>query len=492
MNERGDMALKLYNTLTRKKEEFIPIKEGEVGMYTCGPTVYDHAHIGNFRAYVFEDVLKRYLKYRGYEVRHVMNLTDVDDKTIAGSKREGVPLSEFTARYSKTFFEDLKTLNIEPASVYPRATEHINEMVDLIEKLLESEIAYHGGDGSIYFDISRFEGYGNLSKLRQKGPDEPGVPKEPEEKTKLDEYARDGARDFALWKAWTPKDGDVFWDTKIGKGRPGWHIECSAMSMKHLGDTFDIHAGGVDLVFPHHENEIAQSVAATGKKFVNYWLHNEHLLVEGKKMSKSLGNFYTLRDLLDGGHGPNAIRYLLLSSHYRQKLNFTFKRLDAARNTVQKLSDFMDRVREGVQQETRKGSQNAAGSGDWNEELHKEAVETREKFDGAMDDDLNTPRALACMFELVNETNRSMENKNASKENLKEVYELFVEFDSVLKILGHKKEAIPGDLEELIKKREDARKRKDWAAADRIRERLKKKGIIIEDTPDGPRWKNQP
>ena len=470
------MVLKLYNTLTRKKEEFRPIKKGEVGIYTCGPTVYDCAHIGNFRAYVFEDVLKRYLRYRGYRVRHVMNLTDVDDKTIAGSKKEGIPLNEFTARYIRIFFDDIKTLNIEPAGVYPKATEHIDEMVALIKKLLEKGVAYHGEDGSIYFDISKFEGYGRLSKVRL---DES---KESKERTKLDEYAKDEVRDFALWKAWTPRDGDVFWDTEIGKGRPGWHIECSAMSMKYLGDTFDIHAGGVDLVFPHHENEIAQSVSATGKRFVNYWVHNEHLLVEGRKMSKSLGNFYTLRDLLERGHDPNAIRYLLLSSHYRQKLNFTFKRLNAARNTVQRLSDFLDRIK------------NAGGlvGKEWNEKLHKETIKTKERFDDAMDDDLNTPRALAAMFNLVNRTNRAIENKNASKENLEEVYDLFMKFDSVLKILEHrehKKDEIPEELEELIKRREEARKRRDWETADSIRALLKEKGVIIEDTPDGPRWK---
>ncbi len=470
------MVLKLYNTLTRKKEEFRPIKKGEVGIYTCGPTVYDCAHIGNFRAYVFEDVLKRYLRYRGYRVRHVMNLTDVDDKTIAGSKKEGIPLNEFTARYTRIFFDDIKALNIEPAGVYPKATEHIDEMVALIKKLLEKGVAYHGEDGSIYFDISKFEGYGRLSKVRL---DES---KESKERTKLDEYAKDEVRDFALWKAWTPRDGDVFWDTEIGKGRPGWHIECSAMSMKYLGDTFDIHAGGVDLVFPHHENEIAQSVSATGKRFVNYWVHNEHLLVEGRKMSKSLGNFYTLRDLLERGHDPNAIRYLLLSSHYRQKLNFTFKRLNAARNTVQRLSDFLDRIK------------NAGGlvGKEWNEKLHKETIKTKERFDDAMDDDLNTPRALAAMFNLVNRTNRAIENKNASKENLEEVYDLFMKFDSVLKILEHRehrKDEIPEELEELIKRREEARKRRDWETADSIRDLLKEKGVIIEDTPDGPRWK---
>ncbi|MEM7819165.1 MAG: cysteine--tRNA ligase, partial [Candidatus Aenigmatarchaeota archaeon] len=291
------MVLKLFNTLTRKKEVFKPIKKNEVRMYTCGPTVYDFAHIGNFRTYVWQDILKRWLLFKGFKVKHVMNLTDIDDKTIKGAREQGISLREFTEKYIKAFFEDSKTLNLLPADVYPRATEHIREIVELIKILIEKGYAYKGEDGSIYYDISKFKDYGKLSKLKIKEL-KAGA------RVKSDSYTKEEAYDFALWKAWDPEDGEVFFETEIGKGRPGWHIECSAMSMKYLGETFDIHTGGVDLIFPHHENEIAQSEAATGKKFVNYWLHAEHLIVEGRKMSKSLGNFYTLRDLLAKGYDP--------------------------------------------------------------------------------------------------------------------------------------------------------------------------------------------
>ena len=281
----------LFNTLTRRKEPFTPLEIGKVKMYTCGPTVYDYAHIGNFRAFLFEDLLKRWLLLQGFKVTHVMNLTDVDDKTIRGSQKQGLPLRQFTDFYIKAFFEDIKTLNILAADVYPRATDRIPEMVALIKTLMDKGYAYRGEDGSIYYCISKFPDYGKLSKLKT-------AELKAGARVSQDEYAKEEAQDFALWKAWTPEDGDVFWETELGKGRPGWHIECSAMSMKYLGETFDIHCGGVDNIFPHHENEIAQSEAASGKKFVNYWLHNEHLQVEGKKMSKSLGNYYTLRDLL--------------------------------------------------------------------------------------------------------------------------------------------------------------------------------------------------
>jgi cysteinyl-tRNA synthetase len=309
-----------FNTLTRQKESFTPIEEGKAKIYTCGPTVYDFAHIGNFRAFLFDDLLKRWLEYRGFEVVHVMNITDVDDKTIKGSRKRNVPLREYTDYYMKAFFEDIDTLKIERANYYPRATEHIPEMVALIKRLMERGYAYKGEDGSIYYAISKFKEYGKLSRIKVDDL-KAGA------RVKVDEYGKEEAQDFALWKAWTQEDGEVFWDTEIGKGRPGWHIECSAMSMKYLGETFDIHCGGVDNMFPHHENEIAQSEAATGKKFVNYWLHNEHLLVEGKRMGKRFGNYYTLRDLLKMGYDPKAIRYLLILTHYRQQFNFTFEGL---------------------------------------------------------------------------------------------------------------------------------------------------------------------
>ncbi len=464
--------LNLYNTLTRQKEEFLPSEKEKIGMYTCGPTVYDYAHIGNFRAYVFEDILKRYLSYKGFKVKHVMNLTDVDDKTIRTSQEEGVSLKEFTTRYEKAFFKDIDTLNIQRADHYPKATEHIKEMISLIKRLMENGLAYRGGDESYYFDISKFQDYGKLAHIKVENL-------KPGKKVKTDEYTKDELQDFALWKAYSREDGDVFWETELGKGRPGWHIECSTMSMTYLGESFDIHAGGVDLIFPHHQNEIAQSEGATGKPFVKHWVHNEHLLVEGKKMSKSLGNFYTLRDLLEKGYDSIAIRYLLLSSHYRQKLNFTFKGLEAATNTVYKLRDFMDKIRE------------IEVGADWNKDLHGKVVKTREDFENLLDDDLNMPQALAAIFDLVKETNNAIAEKRVSKENLDEVHSSIMDFDRVLGILEHEKGALDKRLLQLIEEREDARKNKDWPRADKIRDELFQEGIIVEDTPNGPRWRRR-
>src|SRR4030042_1328594 len=316
-------GLNLFNTLSRRKESFVPVEECRVGLYTCGPTVYNYAHIGNFRAFLCEDLLKRWLEHCGFKVTHVMNITDVDDKTIKGSQKQGIPLQQYTAHYTEAFFDDIKALNIELADFYPRATEQIPEMTALIKKLLEKGYAYRGEDGSVYFAINKFPDYGKLSHINIREL-KVGA------RVRQDEYAKEEAQDFALWKAWSVEDGDVFWETEIGKGRPGWHVECSAMSMRYLGETFDVHCGGVDNIFPHHENEIAQSESATGKPFANYWLHNEHLLVEGKRMAKRFGNYYTLRDLLGKGYAPDAIRFLLLSTHYRQQFNFTFEGLEAA------------------------------------------------------------------------------------------------------------------------------------------------------------------
>ncbi|MEK6808976.1 MAG: cysteine--tRNA ligase, partial [Nanoarchaeota archaeon] len=330
--------LRLFNTRTRKIGVFKSIKDKEVNIYTCGPTVYDYAHIGNLRAYICADILKRYLKYKGYNVKHVMNITDVDDKTIKGSQQQGISLKKYTQNFSNMFFEDIKILNLDLPDIFPKATEHIPEMIMLIKKLLKKGFAYKGEDGSIYYDISKFKNYGKLAQLDMDGLKEGA-------RIRHDEYSKDSPKDFCLWKACDKDDGDVFWKTELGKGRPGWHIECSAMNMKYLGEEFDIHTGGVDLIFPHHENEIAQSVGATGKEFVHYWFHNEHLLVNGKKMSKSLGNFYTLRDLLNKGYNPIGIRYLLLSTHYRQQLNFTEESLQGAENSVQRINDFILKLR---------------------------------------------------------------------------------------------------------------------------------------------------
>ncbi|RLI22070.1 cysteine--tRNA ligase [Candidatus Bathyarchaeota archaeon] len=461
-----------FNTLTRRKEKFVPLEKGKVKMYTCGPTVYDFAHIGNFRAFVFEDLLRRWLEYCGYKVIHVMNITDVDDKTIAAARKKGISLREYTEHYTQAFFEDITALNIEKAHYYPRATEHIPEMVALIKKLLEKGYAYRGEDGSIYYAISKFKDYGKLSKIRVKEL-KPGA------RVKVDEYGKEEAHDFALWKAWDEEDGDVFWETELGKGRPGWHIECSAMSMKYLGETFDIHCGGVDNIFPHHENEIAQSEAATGKQFVRYWLHNEYLLVEGRKMSKRFGNYYTLRDLLAKGYDPKAIRYLLMSTHYRQQLNFTFEGLEAAKNAVDRLTNFVYRLLD------------ADGEG-CGEKIGSLMENVQKRFEEAMCDDLNIAVALAAIFNFVREVNKLMDDNKLSRGEAEQVYELMMRFDKVLGVIGEVKkeeEKLPKEAEELIRKREEARKARDWETADKIRERLKAMGVIVEDTPQGVKWR---
>jgi cysteinyl-tRNA synthetase len=459
-----------FNTLTRKKENFKPLEEKKVKMYTCGPTVYDFAHIGNFRAFLFEDLLKRWMVQRGFKVTHVMNLTDIDDKTIKGSQKQGVPLRQFTDFYVKAFFEDIKALNIEPADIYPKATDHIPEMVDLIKTLMTKGYAYRGEDGSIYFSVCKFSDYGKMSKIKV---DELKVGA----RVSQDEYTKEEAQDFALWKAWTTQDGDVYWETELGKGRPGWHIECSAMSMKYLGKTFDIHCGGVDNMFPHHENETAQSEAATGKKFVNYWLHNEHLQVEGKKMSKRLGNYYTLRDLLAKGYDPIAIRYLLMSTHYRQQFNFTFEGLEAAKGAVDRLKNFVRRLHD----TDGKGSAGKVAA----------FIEKAEVcFGGSMDDDLNIGIALASLFDFVREINNLLDANTVSKAEAAEVGGLMMKFDAVLGIVGkvEVEEVLAPDIDVLVQKREVARKAKNWKEADAIRTQLKTMGIVLEDTAQGIRW----
>jgi len=462
------MSLKLYNTLTRKKEEFKPIGAGHVGIYSCGPTVYNFAHIGNFRAMIFADLVRRYIKYKGYNLTHVMNITDVDDKTIRDSKKEGITLKEFTERYTKYFFEDLKTLNIEKVDIYPRATEHIKEMINLIKKLLEKGYAYKADD-AIYYNIKKFNEYGKLSHLKI---DELKAGA----RVANDEYDKDNAHDFALWKFWDENDGNVFWETELGKGRPGWHIECSAMSMKYLGETFDIHTGGVDLIFPHHENEIAQSEAATGKPFVNYWLHNEHLLVDNKKMSKSIGNFYTLRDLLKKGYNPRSIRYVLIATHYRQKMNFSFDGLEAADSAIKRLDEFMTKLN------------NFKGT-NHNPKVAEIIEKTKNDFENAMDDDFNISIALSAVFDFVKNINTFLMNNKMSKEDAQKAIKLMKGFDSVIGILkDEKKQEISEEIKQLIEKRQEARKNNDYKLADKIRDELKEKGIILKDTKDGVRW----
>ncbi|HLD84931.1 MAG TPA: cysteine--tRNA ligase, partial [archaeon] len=411
--------LSLFNTMTRKKELFKAAEE--VGIYFCGPTVYDYAHIGNFRSYIFSDLLRRYLEYKNYKVKLVMNITDVDDKTIKGAQKEKMTLREFTAKYENAFFEDVKTLRIKPADFYPRATEHIKEMAEIIRKLLEKGYAYIGDDNSVYYKIKKFKNYGKLSKLK--------ISELKEGKSSSDEYEKEEAKDFALWKAYSSEDGDVHWQPEgLPKGRPGWHIECSAMAQKYL-KSIDIHGGGVDLIFPHHENEIAQSTPAGGKN-IKYWLHCEHLLVDGKKMSKSLGNFFTLRDLLDKGYNPLAIRFILLSAHYRSQMNFTFAALDSAKKTVDNINDFAEKIKAYKEKKNEKE----------NEEMMLLADETKEKFEEAMDDDLNVPAALAALFDMMRTVNREIDAGRADKESLKKIEELMNDFNSVFDILYEKKE----------------------------------------------------
>jgi cysteinyl-tRNA synthetase len=464
------MTLRLFNSLTRKKEEFKPLQKGKVGFYSCGPTVYDYAHIGNLRAFLFADLLKRWLRAKGFKATHVMNLTDVDDKTIKRSQDEGLPLKEVTDRYAEAFFEDLRTLSIEPADIYPRATEHIADMVALVRSLQERGLAYQGPGGSWYYDISKFKRYGRLSKIK------PAELKAGASGSVIeDSYGRENVQDFALWKAWTPDDGDVFWETELGKGRPGWHIECSAMSTKHLGETFDIHSGGEDLKFPHHENEIAQSEGASGRPFVNYWLHNAFLMVDGKKMSKSLGNFYTLRDVLAKGADPKAVRWLLMSAQYREPLNFTFNALDGAKKTVDGLLDFMDRLKE------------AKAAGKHNEAVSKATKESIEGFEAAMDDDLNVPVALKAVFKLVSETNKALDKGGMDNHNKKEVLDAMEGFDSVLGVLRREAIEAPAEVKALAAEREKARKAKQWKKADELRAQIAAKGWVVEDMPEGYR-----
>src|SRR5215470_1490304 len=391
--------LKLYNTLTGRVEEFQPLNPTEARMYVCGPTVYDYAHIGNFRTFLFADLLRRYIKYKGYQLRHVMNITDVDDKIIERAIESGKPLREFTDQYIRFFFEDFDALGAERPEEILRATDHIPEMVELIKRLGAAGHTYQS-EGSIYFRIASFEKYGRLSKMNFEG-----VVAGASERVDADEYDKENVRDFVLWKA--AKPGEPFWDTELGKGRPGWHIECSAMSMKSLGETFDIHAGGVDLIFPHHENEIAQSEGATGKPFARHWVHSEFLMVEGQKMSKKLGNFFTYRDLIAKGHTPRAIRYLLLSAPHHKQLNFTLEGLRGAETTVERLNDFKKRLTE---------LKPEAGSSPDAAELIEGS---RRRFEAALDDDLNTAGALAAIHDFARETNIAMKEKSIKADDQK-------------------------------------------------------------------------
>ncbi len=462
--------LKLYNSLGRRLEEFRPIKKGEVRMYTCGPTVWNYAHIGNMRTFVFEDVLRRYLKLKGFKVTQVMNITDVEDKIIRGIKETGRSRAELTSFYEAAFMEDLATLGVEKAEFYPRATEHIPEMIGLIRALKEKGFAYDSSDGSVYFDVSKFKAYGALSGVRLDSLKPAGRVSTDHYEEKLE------AADFALWKAWDADDGEVYWETELGKGRPGWHIECSAMSMKYLGESFDIHTGGMDNKFPHHENEIAQSEAATGRRFVNYWLHSEFLTIDGEAMHKSVGNVVYLRDLVKRGWDPLTIRLLLLSARYRDKVDLTDKALEQARSQRQRLQDLVSRLR---------GAEEGAGSD------KGFAAELTDEFERAMDDDLNTPKAIAALFTFAKKANSIMDEGAAGSEGASEALEALRRVNGVLGILDLSVEELEPRLANLLELREAARRRRDFRESDRLRDELLAQGIVVEDTPTGMTWKRR-
>lgn len=461
------MELRFYNSLSRRVEPFEPLKPNEVGMYTCGPTVYNFAHIGNFRAYLFEDVLRRTLEYAGCKVRQVMNLTDVDDKTIRGSQAAGKPLREYTKPYIEAFFADLKALNVEPAEVYPAATDHIPEMVRLIQALFDKGIAYKSEDGSVYFSVDKFAGYGKLAHLDRSAL-RSGV------RIDADEYDKEGFGDFALWKAWDEKDGDVVWDAPWGRGRPGWHLECSAMSMKYLGESFDLHTGGIDNLFPHHENEIAQAEAVTGKPFVRTWMHCAHLRVNGQKMSKSLGNFFTLRDLLAKGHTGREIRYVLLSAHYRQPLNFTFDALSAARTALARIDECVDALTARAK---------ASGPADTGLRVPSPLA----AFGAALADDLNLPEALATFFDFIRAANAALA-AGLSPSGAQAALGVLGRMDAVLGVVyfGRPKPVkVPAEVHALADARAKARAARDWAESDRLRDAIAAQGWQVRDGKEG-------
>ncbi|HTC92216.1 MAG TPA: cysteine--tRNA ligase [Terriglobales bacterium] len=487
------MPLQLFNTLSCKTEVFEPSDDKLVRMYSCGPTVYDYGHIGNFRTFVLVDLLRRFLRLSGYKLKHVMNITDVDDKIIRNAASEHVDVATYTQKYEQAFLEDSRILNLEPPEILAYATDHISEMAEFIAALDKKGYAYRTDDGSYYFRIAKFPQYGKLSKKDFAGMEDGA-------RVDVDEYEKDNARDFALWKA--PKPGEAQWQTSIGPGRPGWHIECSVMSMKYLGESFDIHLGGEDLIFPHHENEIAQSEALTGKTFVRYWVHVRFLLVEGEKMSKSLGNFYTLRDLILLGHKPSSIRYLLASVPYRRQLNFTFDGLKQAAESVRRLRDFKLRLETDHFPET--GSAEFA-------DLGKTALQ---KMRAAMEDDLNTAEALAAIFEMIRPANVAMDAGKLGKQEIPQLLQALEEFDQIFDVIRdndaekireiakwahaqgkESKLSLPvnglsdAQVEGLISERTKAKAARDFARADAIRKQLAEAGIILEDTKDGVRWK---
>ena len=465
--------LRFHNTLTRQLEEFHPIEDGKVGMYICGPTVWNFAHIGNFRTFIFGDVLRRYLKFKGYDVKHVFNLTDIDDRIINEASKQNISIEDFTAPFVQYFWEDFDALGNERPEVTPHATHHIAEMIDIIAKLLENGHAYES-EGSIYYRITAFPEYGKLSKISFSGNKAGGS-----ERIDTDKYDKEDARDFALWKL-VGENEQPGWDAPFGRGRPGWHIECSAMSMKYLGETFDLHAGGMDLQFPHHENEIAQSEGATGKLFAKYWIHSEFLKIDDVTMSKSKGNFFTFRDLRDQGYSPLAIRYLLLSVPYSKQLNFTFEGLRGAESTVERLRNFRSLVGE-------------SNVGEGSDDAVAEAITTSlAEFEAAMDDDFNTASALAAIHNLVREINVAMADGKLLAVDRDAVLTAIGKFDSVLGIFGEfDTRALDSEIEALVEERQEARRQRNFARSDEIRDLLAERGILLEDTKEGVRWKRK-
>ena len=453
--------IRFYNSITQKKEDFSPITKGKVKLYTCGPTVYDNAHIGNFRTFLFEDFLKRTLLALGYDVYHVMNITDVDDKTIQKSNIEKKSLREITKLYISNFKDDLKALSILPPDQFPNATDHIDQMIDMIQSLIDKGYAYPTDDGSVFFAIDSYKNYGTLSNIDMdqavRG-----------ERVVSDEYNLDNPSDFALWKAYKKEDGNVKWDSPWGVGRPGWHIECSAMSIEYLGPHFDIHCGGVDNKFPHHENEIAQSICATGKPFVNFWMHSEFLTVDGGKMSKSLGNYYFLNDIIDEGMTVQEFRFIVLSSHYRSKVNFSLDKKYEAKMAIQRIMELKDRLEEFEESES--------------DDLPSDAG----KFISALENDLDSPTALAVLFEWLRKTNVKLDKNELSKSDIQKGNHFITFFNSIFGVLYEKFE-IPKNIIELVKKRETARENNDWVKSDEIRKELNINGWNVKDTPTGPK-----
>ena len=455
------MQFFIYNSITRRKELFKPIQKGKVSMYTCGPTVYDFSHIGNFRTFIFQDLLKRWLIHLGYNVKHIMNITDVDDKTIKKSMQSNLSLKTITENYTSEFMNDIMWLKINPADNYPKATDHIEDMIKMIETLIFKKMAYVGGDGSVYFDISSYKNYGKLSNIIIKQSTKRNF------RRLQDEYQVNDPQDFALWKKRKLSDGNIFWNSPWGQGRPGWHIECSAMSIKLLGTHFDIHCGGVDNIFPHHENEIAQSVGSTGEKFVNYWIHSEHLMVDGSKMSKSKSNFYTLNDLKEKGFCPQSIRFQLLSGHYRTKITFSLKKKHESDKIINRISNFYFDLK-------RFGADKMQGH---------HLPEAYESFKSCLNNDLDTPGALAVFLKWMKEANKNIDSDLREKWNFMKV------FDSVFKFIKQEPEKIETKVKGLLNDREKARDRKDWKKADQLRAKILEHGWIIEDTKDGQKLK---